>query len=841
MGKLATARFSLTEDPDFANLSAARQALTRLARDDINAFAAAVMRDEMTGAVLENAPLHEVWHDLAELNDRLLIWSAVEHGKAVPLDTPIPTPAGWTTMGALRVGESVFARDGRPCVVTFATPPQHGRQVFRVRFDDGGEALADAEHLWIAKRCWHGRVSPWRVVSTAEMRACLRQGGFHVWRIPLAEPAQFPEALLPVHPYVLGAWLGDGDSAQPVLTFSEKDRAIYERCIALEGGDCLPRVDPRTGVWRGNVGGFRDRTRNKEPERLRERLRRLGVLGAKHIPTAYLAGSVEQRMELLRGLLDTDGSVSGRNPRVEFTSTSEVLALGVLELVRSLGFKATLLRGRARLGGRDVGPKFRVCFTAGTRPVFWLPRKLALLRPASRVGRATYRSVVAIEEVASVPVRCIRVDSLDSSYLMGRDYTVTHNTTQMSVIRPLWSLGRDPSLRIAIVSNTVTQATKIMRPIKAYIERSAELKAVFPNLKASSQLWTNSAIIVERPFVSKDPSIQALGVHGNITGARVDLLILDDILDFENTRTSQGREDLWSWYHSALAGRLTERARVLCVGTAYHPDDFMHRFAKMVGPERAKRFPVMDPQSGTPRWPERWPAHRIEKKRQELTPIEFARQLLCVARDDNEARFKKEWLDRCLLKGAGKSLCYGMQSLPPGFKTYTGVDLAVQQKDGSDSTVLFTIAVHPNGDREVLNLEAGKWSGPEIVSRIIDTHKRYLSLCVVENNAAQDFIVQFARGAFAVPIRAFTTGRNKAHPEFGVESIAAEMAGGKWIIPSNNGFPAHPEIQNWIQEMLYYQPSSHTGDRLMASWFAREGARLGAIRVEGGNLNVLSR
>jgi hypothetical protein len=261
----------------------------------------------------------------------------------------------------------------------------------------------------------------------------------------------------------------------------------------------------------------------------------------------------------------------------------------------------------------------------------------------------------------------------------------------------------------------------------------------------------------------------------------------------------------------------------------------------MIGPERSKRYPVLDPETHLSRWPERWSLERIEAKRLDTTPIEFARQFLCVARDDAEARFKKEWIDRCLMRGNGKTLCYGMNQLPPGFKTYTGIDLAVQQKDKSDSTCLFSIAVHPNGDREVLNIETGKWAGPEIVSRIIDAHKRYLSICIVENNSAQDFIIQFARGQFAVPIRPFTTGRNKAHPEFGVESLAAEMAGGKWIIPSQNGFPVNPEVQSWIQEMLYYQPSNHTGDRLMASWFSREGARLGSIKVETGNMNILAR
>lgn len=413
-------------------------------------------------------------------------------------------------------------------------------------------------------------------------------------------------------------------------------------------------------------------------------------------------------------------------------------------------------------------------------------------------------------------------------------------TTQLSIARTLWKLGRDPTLRIAIVSNTALQANKVLTIIKRYIETSVELHAVFPDLRPIGDQWTNRAITVKRPTLAKDPSIQTCGIHGNILGSRIDELILDDLLDVENTATAAGREMCFAWVQASCLSRLTETGRVMVVGTAFHPQDALHRLAQLPG-FKAFRYPVLA-ENGSPRWPERWSPARIQKMKDTLGPLEFARQLLCVARDDSDARFKKEWIDACLKKGEGKRLVYGMDKLPPGFKTYTGVDLAVQQKDSADQTCLFTIAVHPNtGDREILNVETGRWSGPEIVSRIIDTHRRYMSIVVVENNAAQDFIIQFARGQFAVPIRPFTTGRNKAHPEFGIESIAAEMAGRKWIIPSFNGQPAHGELFQWVQEMLFYQPTSHTGDRLMASWFAREGARLATIRVEGGRIDVLSR
>ncbi|KKK64061.1 hypothetical protein LCGC14_2988030, partial [marine sediment metagenome] len=147
----------------------------------------------------------------------------------------------------------------------------------------------------------------------------------------------------------------------------------------------------------------------------------------------------------------------------------------------------------------------------------------------------------------------------------------------------------------------------------------------------------------------------------------------------------------------------------------------------------------------------------------------------------------------------------------------------------------------PHGWSRVPEIEEApyeEWCGT-VHNLVVEEDESYTVEDYIVHNA-QDFIVQFARGAFAVPIQPFTTGRNKAHPEFGVESIAAEMAGEKWIIPNESG-AIDPEIQEWISEMLYYDPTAHTGDRLMASWFAREGARMGTQVVEWGRLDLMAR
>ena len=436
-------------------------------------------------------------------------------------------------------------------------------------------------------------------------------------------------------------------------------------------------------------------------------------------------------------------------------------------------------------------------------------------------------------------------------------------TSQIAIGRVLYELGKDPNLRVCVVSNTSDLAQKMTRAIGQYVEKSAPLHDVFPDLIPNpdpSLPWKAKALTVKRPGMgAKDPSVQATGVHGNVIGSRIDLLILDDVLDHENTHTPGPRADVLNWIKSSLFSRLTENARVWVVGNAWHPEDAMHMLEKE--PRfHAVRFPVISPE-GQLTWPERWSHKRIEASRADFGPLEYARQLLCQARDDTSARFKREWIDLALEAGNGVPWCENIadaldwddldeeeramasESLwrlgASNVAVVTGVDLAVQRHASADETVLFTLLVHENGTRQVLNIRAGRWSGPEIVKQIEKVHRDFGGLVIVENNAAQDFILQFARERSAVPVRPFTTGKNKAHPEFGVESIATELANGKWMLPNRNGV-MHKQAQEWVTELLFYDPKEHTGDRVMASWFAREGARMFDKGGASGRIGVRS-
>jgi len=413
-------------------------------------------------------------------------------------------------------------------------------------------------------------------------------------------------------------------------------------------------------------------------------------------------------------------------------------------------------------------------------------------------------------------------------------------TSSLSIGRVLYELSRNPNLRVAIISNTDAQGQKICTTIARYIEQSPELHRVAPHLKRDpTRTWTGHEIFVVRDSNAKDPSVRTLGVHGNILSARVDLLIIDDILDYENTLTANQRNTLYNWFRSTVEGRLTRNARVLCVGTAWHKDDIMHRWAAR--PEWvAVRYSVIE--DGVITWPDRWPLERIEQAKSILGPVEFARSLLCLARTDDESRFKEAWIQTCLDLGEGRPRTHALDFVPPGFRVYTGVDLGVRDRDGSDLTVLFTILVHPENElREVLEIQSGRWNGPDIVDRIHDVHRRYHSIVMVESNAAQQFILDFSKDRSAVPVIPFNTGANKNNPEFGLESLATEMSLQKWLIPARGGVAVDPEIVKWITEMLYYDPKAHTGDRLMASWFAREAARVKKPVGRFGRLSLVNR
>ena len=348
-------------------------------------------------------------------------------GKALALDTPVPTPLGWKTMGDLRVGDQVFDHRGLPCVVQAATEAIMGRPCRQVVFSDGTVIVADEHHRWTtcAKAARQHGPKRTRIVTTEQIARSLYADDEYNHQVALAEPVQYPDKRLPIDPYVLGIWLGDGTSTKAELTCA--DPAILEEL--LRAGCAVDHRDGRYPYryWIGGAGHTRDAKTGQfvRNSSLSSALRNQDLLGNKHVPRDYLVAGLAQRTALLQGLMDSDGYIDTYG-RCEFTSTLECLASAVVELAASLGFRPVKSKKRATLYGVDHGPKYLVKFTPH-RPVFRLPRKLERQRLIGLHHR--FRAIVDVREVESVPVRCIQVSAPSGLFLVGRTFIPTHNSS----------------------------------------------------------------------------------------------------------------------------------------------------------------------------------------------------------------------------------------------------------------------------------------------------------------------------------------------------------------------------------------------------------------------------
>ncbi len=350
-------------------------------------------------------------------------------GKALALDTPVPTPGGWRAMGDLVPGDAVFDETGAPTTVMAATPPMIGRPCRELIFSDGTRVTADASHQWVTidKRGRRRGRGEFAVRTTEEIARTMRVNGELNHHVPIAGPVQYPPRLdLPIEPYTLGAWLGDGTTTKAEITCCDPE--ILEQVSG--DGYAVARQRYAPHLYRiGGVGHTRNAANGRytSNESLSSKLREIGMRDGKFVPRAYLEASVGQRLALLQGLMDTDGFVDDIAGRCEFTSTSENLADAVVELAAGLSFRPVKSVGRATLNGVDHGPKYRVKFTPD-RPVFRLTRKLVRQKSSSaRFHR--FRAIDVVREVASVPVRCIQVASPRGLFLVSRSFIPTHNSS----------------------------------------------------------------------------------------------------------------------------------------------------------------------------------------------------------------------------------------------------------------------------------------------------------------------------------------------------------------------------------------------------------------------------
>ncbi|HEX3004789.1 MAG TPA: PhoH family protein [Angustibacter sp.] len=394
-------------------------------------------------------PLYDALHDMLDPDSipRLMAAGTIEvaplaymRGRAQPVDTPVLTPDGFRPIGDLRVGDLVTGSDGRPTPV-IGVYPQGRKDVFRVSAQDGASTLACAEHLWfVTTRADRRYGRPGRVLQTQEMAGRLRTAHYRQFELPLVGPVAFPAQDVPLDPYALGLLLGDGCiTTSTTPQFSTADPELAQALEAALPGIELVRKSSYDYVLR-HVNGGRGGVIVANP--VTAAVRELGLDGTrsttKFIPQPYLRNSVDVRVAMLQGLLDSDGGPvrqSARSCRIQFTTCSPRLRDDVVDLVRSLGgvvYTRTRVAEGRRPGGSTERPVHHrsdahvldIRLPAGIAP-FRLRRKREIYDSAG--GGRPMRFVDSIEPAGQAECVCISVAAADSLYVTS-DYVVTHNT-----------------------------------------------------------------------------------------------------------------------------------------------------------------------------------------------------------------------------------------------------------------------------------------------------------------------------------------------------------------------------------------------------------------------------
>ena len=464
-----------------------------------------------------------------------------KNGKGVALDEKLPTPNGWRKMGDLHVGDVVFGQDGTPSTI-IAESEIFDKPTYRITFEDGASFKVTDDHIWTvqtkrSRRCAKDylpgktnqvknrkyREGGWFETTTQEMFddpffVTQRKDGKGVeykYRVPMNMPVEYPEKDLPVDPYTLGYWIGDGSKGYSTVTVDWND--LEEAIANIEANGHVCNVFKRNGEKAATVNIDANTCEGKHSNAFLNNMREIGVLNNKHIPDMYLQGSIDQRIELLCGLMDTDGYVS-KAGQCQFIQKNEAIVDQFVELCSSLGIKANKSSKIARCNGKPAGRVYMVEFwTDKDHSCFHLSRKHNRLKD-KLAPRMSCKSIVKIERIPNEPTKCIAIDNPSHLYLVGHQYTATHNTAICAALN-LYMLTSDGEGAPQCINAAVNeqQASLCFGATWSMVRQSPKLakyvkKGVVPDRKTTGLKFApNLGYLVT--VSSRSDALDGLNVH----------------------------------------------------------------------------------------------------------------------------------------------------------------------------------------------------------------------------------------------------------------------------------------------------------------------------------------
>ncbi|MBA7608079.1 hypothetical protein ES703_15254 [subsurface metagenome] len=418
-------------------------------------------------------------------------------------------------------------------------------------------------------------------------------------------------------------------------------------------------------------------------------------------------------------------------------------------------------------------------------------------------------------------------------------------SSQMSLARPIFKLGKDPNRLMKVISCNDDKAVDILGAITKNIESNPRLHEVFPDLQPAARgSWTKHQITVKRDISAIDASIEALGILSTGSGDRATNIIFDDPVDFRNSILQPSlRKMVKRSYTATWLGLLVKGGRVVYICNAWHHDDLTHDLKnkaqfhyKILNHAISDDFSCIEEWEGSkkpkrPRqislWKAEWSKKRLIKEGfEERGSLDFNRAFRHLAMESKMFPFT-QGLIASTIKMDEDSQLSDLEAAPD-WPRFTGMDLGAAKKKRSQ-TAIFTLALEPEGlTRWPVDIRAGHWSGPDSARELLKVYKKEQPFAIfVENNAYQSTLAEWIEeleGGSELPIYGFYTGGQKFDLELGLPGMALQMEKKMWRIPDlGHGPSCRCEVCQFRDELANYPIG--TSDLLMASWLAERAAK----------------
>lgn len=349
-------------------------------------------------------------------------------GKEQPLSSNILTPDGWVKMGEVKVGTKVIAADGSACTV-IGVYPKGVKDVYRITFDDKTYVDCGLEHLWeVTTKYDRKNKNDFRIVNTKQLiNNFMLKNNRRNYAIRLVKPIEFNNKLNKddIDPYVLGCLIGNGTLGKEQIRFTQNDEEVIKRMsIKIPNNNKIVKYSQNY-----QYGIIKKQKLFKAKNHILQKLNEYQLLGKKSyekfIPKNFLYSSVENRIELLRGLMDTDGNPTTDCTHCQYTTASCKLKDDVIELIRGLGGKARFrVEENNNLYNKNKKSTiYRIYFSININP-FYLERKA---QKYSKPQRNFQKMIINIEKISKEECQCIMIDHPEHLYVTD-GYTLTHNT-----------------------------------------------------------------------------------------------------------------------------------------------------------------------------------------------------------------------------------------------------------------------------------------------------------------------------------------------------------------------------------------------------------------------------